>query len=95
MDDVIDDVTLRDFTDAQRDGLTSFVRRGGGCVGLHCAADRTAGVGDFVVHDDPYQLDSGDDVSVLARMDHPENGDTPVDWAQPPGDGRQLRSTSR
>lgn len=129
LDVLIDYVTVSDFTDAQRDGLTSFVRRGGGYVGLHCAADLTSGVeqpdpelraliggqfvshplpsryrvhvfetvhpvgasvGDFVVHDEPYQLDSEEDVTVLARMDHPENGDTPVAWAHPYGDGRSF-----
>jgi len=40
----------------------------------------TAGVGDFSVFDEPYQVDWDDDVQVLARMDHPDLDDYPVVW---------------
>ncbi|WP_217642026.1 ThuA domain-containing protein [Halostagnicola kamekurae] len=37
--------------------------------------------------DEPYVLEY-DDVRVIARMDHPENGDMPVPWAKSFADGR-------
>ena len=40
----------------------------------------TAGVDDFAVFDEPYQVDWDDDVQVLARMDHPDLDDYPVVW---------------
>jgi hypothetical protein len=49
-----------------------------------------AGVEDFTVHDEPYRVEHDDDVTVFARMDHPENGDVPVAWAKPYGDGRSV-----
>lgn len=47
----------------------------------------SAGLADFTVWDEPYVVDH-DDVQVLARMDHPENGDMPVAWVKPHGEGR-------
>jgi len=40
----------------------------------------TEGVGDFSVHDEPYQVTVDDEVTVLARMDHPDLDDYPVVW---------------
>lgn len=48
----------------------------------------SAGIEDFHVWDEPYVVDYDEDVQVLARMDHPENGDMPVAWVKPYGDGR-------
>jgi type 1 glutamine amidotransferase len=48
----------------------------------------SADLDDFQVWDEPYVLDYDDDVTVLARMDHPENGDMPVSWLKEYGDGR-------
>ncbi|MFB6119649.1 MAG: ThuA domain-containing protein [Halobacteriaceae archaeon] len=135
-DVVVDYLTDSDLTDAQRDGLLTFVGDGGGYAGVHCASDLTsvagpdgelehvespfpglramlgghflghpeqqdidvdvtdtghpitAGVPDFTVYDEPYDLDVDDDVTVLARMDHPESGDVPVAWAKRYGRGR-------
>jgi type 1 glutamine amidotransferase len=39
-----------------------------------------AGVEDFSVFDEPYQVDVDDDVRVLARMDHPDLEAYPVVW---------------
>ena len=39
-----------------------------------------AGVEDFSVFDEPYQVEVDDDVTVLARMDHPDLEDYPVVW---------------
>lgn len=47
----------------------------------------TVGLSDFRVYDEPYDV-ATDDVRVLARMDHPELGDTPVAWVSTVGDGR-------
>jgi len=46
----------------------------------------TASVEEFVVYDEPYQLEYAD-VEVLARMDHPELDDMPVSWVHEYGDG--------
>ncbi|MDS0295473.1 ThuA domain-containing protein [Halogeometricum luteum] len=46
------------------------------------------GVTDFEVFDEPYQVTADDDVTVLARMDHPDLDDYPVVWVRPYGDGR-------
>lgn len=48
----------------------------------------TADLDGFTVWDEPYVLEYDDDVRVLARMDHPENGDMPVAWVKSFGDGR-------
>jgi hypothetical protein len=48
----------------------------------------TATLSDFRVWDEPYVVDVDDDVSVLARMDHPEHADTPVAWTKRYGEGR-------
>lgn len=48
----------------------------------------SAGLEDLTVWDEPYVVDHDDDVQVLARMDHPENGDVAVAWVKPYGDGR-------
>ncbi len=48
----------------------------------------TADLNGFSVWDEPYVLEYDDDVRVLARMDHPENGDMPVAWVKPYGEGR-------
>lgn len=137
-DVVLDYLTDSTLTDAQREGLLSFVADGGGYVGVHCAADLTstesttqgevidhreepveglrelvggqfrthpeqttfavrvvdhyhpvtATLSDFRVWDEPYVVDVDDDVSVLARMDHPEHADTPVAWVKRYGEGR-------
>lgn len=47
----------------------------------------SAGLEGFTVWDEPYAL-THDDVQVLARMDHPVNGDMPVAWVKSHGDGR-------
>jgi len=39
-----------------------------------------AGVEDFTVFDEPYQVEVDDDLTVLARMDHPDLEDYPVVW---------------
>jgi type 1 glutamine amidotransferase len=39
-----------------------------------------AGVEDFSVFDEPYQVEADDDVRVLARMDHPDLEAYPVVW---------------
>lgn len=41
-DVVLDYLTDSSLTDAQRDGLLSFVEDGGGYVGIHCASDLTS-----------------------------------------------------
>lgn len=48
----------------------------------------SADVADFRVWDEPYVVDVDDDLTILARMDHPENGDMPVSWVKEHGDGR-------
>ncbi|RDI72153.1 ThuA domain-containing protein [Halopelagius longus] len=48
----------------------------------------SADLDDFRVWDEPYVVEYDDEVTVLARMDHPENGDTPVSWVKEYGDGR-------
>ncbi|SFR86946.1 hypothetical protein SAMN05216559_0286 [Halomicrobium zhouii] len=49
----------------------------------------TAGVSDFSVFDEPYQVDyDADRVRVLARMDHPDLEDYPVVWVRDHGAGR-------
>jgi len=53
----------------------------------------TAGVPDFAVHDEPYDLDVDDDVHVLAEMDHPDSGEVPVAWAKRYGRGRVTYSS--
>lgn len=49
----------------------------------------TAAATDFSIWDEPYQVAPGD-VRVLARMDHPDLGDTPVVWVHEYGDGRSC-----
>jgi len=39
-----------------------------------------ADVDDFSVFDEPYQVEVDDDITVLARMDHPDLEDYPVVW---------------
>lgn len=46
-----------------------------------------AGVGDFTVFDEPYQVEC-DGVAVLARMDHPDLEEYPVAWTKRYGKGR-------
>jgi type 1 glutamine amidotransferase len=110
------------------DALRTFVRDGGGFVGIHNAADVstfvdqpadeiaallgarfvdhpeqstfgvrivddypiTAGVDDFEVFDEPYELrmEDADDRHLLAEMDHPEMDGMPVAWTRTEGDGR-------
>jgi type 1 glutamine amidotransferase len=48
----------------------------------------TDGVADFRVFDEPYQVTVDDDVTVLARMDHPDFEDYPVVWTAPTDAGR-------
>lgn len=48
----------------------------------------TAGLDRLTVWDEPYDCVVDDDVRVLARMDHPELGDTPVVWVTRHGEGR-------
>ena len=48
----------------------------------------TAGVEDFSVYDEPYQVEYDEDLHVLARMEHPDLEDYPVAWTKPYGDGR-------
>lgn len=48
----------------------------------------TSDLESFHVWDEPYRLDTDDDVNVLARMDHPEVTDMPVVWTTSHGDGR-------
>jgi len=57
--------------------------------GVRIVADHpvTAGVDDFEVFDEPYDLRWSDDVTVLAEMDHPDL-DVPVVWTRTEGDGR-------
>ncbi|WP_148415496.1 ThuA domain-containing protein [Haloferax sp. KTX1] len=58
--------------------------------GVEIVADHdvTDGVDDFEVFDEPYQVDVDDDVTVLARMAHPDLADYPVAWAREYGAGR-------
>lgn len=58
-DAVIDYLTDSSLTDAQRDGLLSFVEGGGGYVGIHCASDLTSAVPDdpndvIESHEEPF-----------------------------------------
>lgn len=55
-DVVLDYLTDSTLADEQRDGLLSFVRNGGGYVGVHCAADLTT-----TEADDPDELIDGRD----------------------------------
>ncbi|OVE83994.1 ThuA domain-containing protein [Natronolimnobius baerhuensis] len=52
----------------------------------------TDGVEDFQIFDEPYQLDVDDgddsDLTILARMDHPDLEDYPIAWTRTEGDGR-------
>ncbi|WP_435102933.1 ThuA domain-containing protein [Halarchaeum sp. P4] len=45
-DAVVDYLTDSSLTDAQRDGLLSFVESGGGYLGVHCASDLTSTAAD-------------------------------------------------
>ncbi|AEH36191.1 ThuA domain-containing protein [Halopiger xanaduensis] len=64
--------------------------------GVDIVADHpvTAGVEDFSVHDEPYQVDADEgadsDLTILARMDHPDPDfeDYPIAWVRTEGDGR-------
>jgi len=49
----------------------------------------TEGLEAFTVYDEPYRLEVGDDVRVLARMDHPHEdlAGMPVVWTRSEGDG--------
>jgi type 1 glutamine amidotransferase len=50
----------------------------------------TAGIGDFDVYDEPYELrmEPADDRHLLAEMVHPEMDGMPVAWTRTEGDGR-------
>ena len=48
----------------------------------------TAGIDNFTVFDEPYQVDVADDITVLATMNHPDLDDYPVLWTRTHGDGR-------
>lgn len=48
----------------------------------------TEGVDDFTIFDEPYQVEWDDDVTILARMNHPDLEDYPILWVKPFGDGR-------
>ncbi|GAB6878171.1 hypothetical protein JCM17823_04450 [Halorubrum gandharaense] len=48
----------------------------------------TAGLSRFEVFDEPYGISLGDDARVLARLDHPTQGDTPAVWVKPYDEGR-------
>ncbi|NUB93609.1 ThuA domain-containing protein [Haloterrigena sp. SYSU A121-1] len=130
-DVLVDYTTDSTLTDAQREGLLSFVDAGNGYAGVHSASDLTtvdgenrdepapelreligghflthpaqgafdvnivyshhpvsADLEDFRVWDEPYVLECDDDLTVLARMDHPEIGEMPVSWVKEYGDGR-------
>lgn len=58
--------------------------------GVEIVADHpvTAGVDSFRVYDEPYQVAVDEDVTVLARMAHPELDPYPVVWTKTAGDGR-------
>ena len=47
-----------------------------------------AGMSDFELYDEPYQVDWDEDVSVHGRMDHQDLDDYPVLWTKSHGDGR-------
>lgn len=47
----------------------------------------TAGIVDFTVWEEPYDVRWAEDNHILARMDHPELGDVPVAWTRTFGDG--------
>lgn len=53
----------------------------------------TAAMDHLTVWDEPYVVEVGDDVRVLARMDHPDHADTPVVWIKEYGDGRVFYSS--
>lgn len=58
-DAVLDYLTDSSLTEAQREGLTSFVDDGGGYVGIHCASDLTSTEADdpddvIDFHDEPF-----------------------------------------
>lgn len=48
----------------------------------------TAGVADYEILDEPYELSVHDDVRVLARTTHEEFGEMPVMWTKSYGDGK-------
>lgn len=48
----------------------------------------TAGLSRFEVFDEPYGISLGNDARVLARLDHPTQGDTPAVWVKPYEEGR-------
>ena len=48
----------------------------------------TAGLDDFDVFDEPYNLRWKDNVTVLAQMAHPDLEGTPVAWTRTEGEGR-------
>lgn len=52
----------------------------------------TDGIEDFRVYDEPYQMDVDEgpdsDLTILARMDHPDLESYPVVWTRTEGDGR-------
>ena len=48
----------------------------------------TNGVEDFPVFDEPYRMSVADDITVLARMDHPDLDTHPVVWVREHGNGR-------
>ncbi|WP_459191123.1 ThuA domain-containing protein [Halosimplex sp. J119] len=54
----------------------------------------TDSVSDFEVFDEPYQVDYDRDLTVLARMDHPDLDDAyPVLWVREVGEGRVCYSS--
>ncbi len=138
-DVLVDYLTDSTLEEEQLDGVLSFVRDGGGYVGVHCAsvlmsvapADPddvidhrdepvpelreligghfithpeqqdvsveivdhdhpiTAGLDDYTVFDEPFQLEVDDDVRILARMDRDDELDgMPVSWVKAYGEGR-------
>lgn len=116
-DVVLDYISDSTLSEAQRDGLLSFVEDGGGYVGVHCAADLNSVApadpdevieqrdepfpelreligGRFLTHPEETTFEVGDDVRVLARMDHPEYPDIPVSWVTEYGDGRVFFASS-
>jgi type 1 glutamine amidotransferase len=48
------------------------------------------GVGDFDVHDEPYQLEWDDGIEILAETEHESFGRMPVLWVKPYGSGRVV-----
>lgn len=79
-DVVVDYLTDSSLTDAQRDGLLSFVADGGGYLGIHCAADLTsthAGDGEIAGRDEPFP--ELRDLIGGHFLDHPEQSTFDVD----------------